>query len=144
MKITLSKIYTIQQGQSALHPALIKLGAESGLPVKTRYWLGRLLDAADAEIKTVEKYRNDLVKKYAGSESQVPADRIEAFAAEFSELLDVEIDLPDVSITLDDLRDDSTLTAIDLMALDWIVSAPGQCERTESASQPKAEAASGD
>lgn len=121
MKIRLSKIHAIQEGQSSIHPSLIKLGAESGLPMKKRYWLGRLLDAVISEIKAIEKHRNDLVKKYAGDEPRVPDSKVEAFHQEFNDLLDVEIDLPDVGITLDDLGKDSALNAIDLMSLDWII-----------------------
>lgn len=132
MKVALSKIHAINQGQSSLHPSLVKLGAESGLPMKKRYWLGRLLDAAVSEIKTIEKHRNDLVKKYAGDGPQVPSAKVEAFTKEFNDLLEVEIELPSVEISLDDLGDDSALNAIDLMSLDWIVTGPA-----ESAEKPK-------
>lgn len=142
MKIALSKIHAIQQGQSSIHPSLVKLGAEDGLPMKTRYWLGRLLDAAVSEIKTIEKHRNELVKRHADGADRVPADKVEAFQAEFEELLAVEIDLPDVSINLDDLGDKSNLNAIDLMSLDWIIKGPG--EEVAKPKKTKLKAVAGD
>lgn len=142
MNITLSKIHALSQaGQCALHPSLVRLGvyADESFPIKRRHRLGRVIDAAIAEIKICEKHRNKLVKKYSGSEKQVPADRLEAFFEEFNELLEVEVYLPDMSITLDELSDKAPLGAIDMAALNWIIAG-----EDEPATEEKATAVSGD
>ena len=45
--------------------SLSRLAQVGTLPVKKKYWLGRLIDKADGELKRCEKERVELVKKDA-------------------------------------------------------------------------------
>ena len=113
---------TLQQ----LSDSFIALGkvASLDLPVKTAYWLKRVAKAAEGEMKQLDEVRVQLVKKYGAEDESgniaVTPENVEAFAAEFNELLAETIDLPGDGIALDALGD-VKVSAIDLMKLDWLI-----------------------
>ena len=113
---------TLQQ----LSDGFVSLGkvASLDLPVKTAYWLKRVAKAAEGEMRQLDEVRVQLVKKYGAEDESgniaVKPENVEAFAAEFNDLLAETIDLPGDGIALDALGD-VKVSAIDLMRLDWLI-----------------------
>ena len=129
MKLTLNEL---QRG-------FVSLGklANQDLPLKTGYWLGRIAKAAEAEMKTLEDSRIKLVKRLGEDDGEgndtIPADAMEAFTAEMTELLEVSIDLPGDKIKLESLPDGVKLSAIDLINLEWLFTAEADTEKAATA-----------
>ena len=129
MKLTLNEL---QRG-------FVSLGklANQDLPLKTGYWLGRIAKAAEGEMKTLEDSRIKLVKRLGEEDAEgnytIPADAMEAFNAEMTELLEVSIDLPGERIKLESLPDGVKLSAIDLINLDWLFEVEAGTEKAATA-----------
>lgn len=129
MKLTLNEL---QRG-------FVSLGklANQDLPLKTGYWLGRIAKAAEAEMKNLEDSRIKLVKRIGVEDAEgnytIPADAMEAFTAEMTELLDVSIELPGERIKLESLPDGVKLSAIDLINLDWLFEVEAGAEKAATA-----------
>ena len=129
MKLTLNEL---QRG-------FVSLGklANQDLPLKTGYWLGRIAKASEAEMKTLEDSRIKLVKRLGVEDEAgnytIPADAMEAFNAEMTELLEVSIDLPGERIKLESLPDGVKLSAIDLINLDWLFEGEAGTEKAATA-----------
>lgn len=119
MKVTLNEL---QRG----FVSLSKL-ANQDLPLKTGYWLGRIAKAAESEMKNLEDLRIKLVKRIGNEDAEgnytIPADAMDAFTAEMTELLDVSVELPGDRINLDSLGEGVKLSAIDLINLEWLFEA---------------------
>lgn len=121
MAITLERL---QQSAASLG----NLAQVGSLPVKKKYWLSRLIDKVDAELKAFEKARIELVKKHGeGDEQQgwrVLPENLVAFGKDQAELLTVEIDLGiDLSFSIEEL-DSDRLTAADFLNLRWLIAEP--------------------
>jgi hypothetical protein len=129
MKLTLNEL---QRGFTSLG----KL-ANQDLPLKVGYWLGRIAKTAEAEMKTLEDARIKLVKRLGEDDGEgnytIPADAMEAFTAEMTELLEVSIELPGERIKLESLPDGVKLSAIDLINLDWLFEVEAGAEKAATA-----------
>ena len=95
--------------------ALSKLSQEK-LPVKISYKLSRLVKELETEFATIESFKMTLAQKYGketeGQQGQweIPAENIVSFNAEFSELLEEDIELKSDII-------ECSLSAIDSISL---------------------------
>lgn len=129
MKLTLNEL---QRG-------FVSLGklANQDLPLKVGYWLGRIAKAAEGEMKTLEDSRIKLVKRLGEEDGEgnctIPADAMEAFNAEMTELMEVSIELPGDKIKLESLGDSVKLSAIDLINLDWLFEGEAGTEKAATA-----------
>ena len=108
--------------------SLSRLAQVGTLPVKKKYWLGRLIEKADGELKRCEKERVELIKKYGeGDEEkgwQVTTDNLTAFSKEESELYEIEVDLEVyLSFSIEELDSDK-ITAADFVNLKWLIAEP--------------------
>lgn len=112
-----------------------------GITAKQAYWISRIAEAAESEMKRMEKQRIALVKQFGRGDDngnhQVIPEQAEAFGKAFEELLDVEIELPGDPIKFSDLGENIKLSGLDLLRLRWLIK--GEEEPAE-----KAQAASGD
>lgn len=105
---------------------IAQIGAGQGITGRQAYWLARISETAEAEMKRLEKCRVDLVKKYGkedaeGNASVLP-DRVVDFTAEVEELLDTIVQLPGSPITIKyEAIEGMKLSALDLMRLDWLL-----------------------
>ena len=127
MKVTLNEL---QRG-------FVSLGklANQDMRLKVADQLGRIAKAAESEMKNLEDLRIKLIKRIGNEDAEgnytVPADAMEAFTAEMTELLDVSVELPGERIKLDSLPDGVRLSAIDLINLDWLLEAEAEKTATE-------------
>jgi len=91
----------------AAHDAAKRLSTEK-LPVKGKYWVGRIVKKLESEAALVEEARNDLVKKHGEEipdkpgQIQVLNGKLADFMAEFSTVLaqEIEVDCPTVKLEL--------------------------------------------
>ena len=115
MKIKLGKI-----GNSK--DALIKIGENSTYDAVTAYKIAKNIANVDLEIQRFETSRDNLIRKYGEKQDEnmisVRQDKIPEFNKEFSELLELEIE---VDITMINLEKMSGLTPFDMIAIEWML-----------------------
>ena len=113
MKVLTKELRTIQQGLSEI--VMIEL------PVKPSYWLARILNKTNSEVKTLELARMKLIEKWSEldesgnpllkkdkdgnplAEYDLTAEKKIEFEKEYAELLEIEIDLEFDEILLSSL-----------------------------------------
>lgn len=119
---------------------LSAIDAGQGLTARQAYWISRVAETVEAEMKRLEKQRVSLVKLYGVPDKDgnytVPPDKLDDFAKAIEELFEVEIDLPGEPLKFSELGD-LKLSAIDFLRLRWLI-----VDDAEAA--PIAAAASGD
>jgi hypothetical protein len=103
------------------------------VPVKTKYWMSRLINKIDSELKSYEEVRVGLIKEFGkekldeegkpeGFEIDMKdKEKSEAFYKKFSELQDQEIELEFTKIKIEELEGSEGVTIQLLMQLDWLV-----------------------
>lgn len=121
MMITLQKL---QQSANSLS----NLAQVTTLPVKKKYWLGRFIEQAEAELKRVEKQRVELIKTYGEGDDEkgfrLKSENVPAFAKDYDELLSVEVSFDfELQFTIEELDSDK-LNAADFANLGWLIAAP--------------------
>ena len=103
--------------------ALSKL-MNANLDIKTAYTLGRIANKIGQELKSTENLRIKLVEKYGDKDDKgkhvVPEDKKEEFWAEYSELLEVEVELNFNKITLEKLAK-VNMTPADMVYINYLI-----------------------
>lgn len=132
---------TLGQIKIAIESGALGRLANASLPVKTAYWLGRTIDAADSEAARIEKQRVELIKKHgqegdeaAGGGWEVMPESLVAYMSEFSELLSESVEITGHELTLDELEG-VKLSGVDLIQLRWLVVAEADEAMPASVSQ---------
>ena len=119
MKTTLGKLHLSAQSLSRL--------AQQPLPGKVAYWIGRLISAAQSELKALEETRVKLVKQHGEQpdpekeEWRVKPELLMAFSADLEELLQQEIELPGRVFSVEELGEKIELAPLDFLNLDWLI-----------------------
>lgn len=118
MKIKLGEVTMIQQGLMTL--------VNQQLPVKLSYKLGKLIKIVDDEVQEIENKRIELVKKYGVKNEEdntikVPDDKQDGFMQEYTDLLNLEIDVTFEPISISELPDDLKITPQQLIYLENVV-----------------------
>jgi len=117
MKVTLRQVWDARAG-------LNKLG-NLDLPIKTGYWVQKLIKQVNKEIKDLDEQRRELVQKYTPEgEDTVPEDKVQDFQQEFFQFLDdTEAEINCHKIDVDKLEAaGAKLSAMDLLALEPFLS----------------------
>lgn len=136
MKVSFGKLHTSRDALPIL--------ADTKLPIKASYRIGRVLTSYQSEIQIFNKAHIELVQKHGGVEDeqgrmQVPKDRMDAFLPEFEELLSEECEIWGDPIHIDLLGDAEIEPGV-LAVLSWLITDGSEV----AAEKPKAAAASGD
>jgi hypothetical protein len=113
MKIKVNEIKSIGEGLNEI--------LEIALPIKTAYWLARLVNKLDSELKAFERVRMNLVTQHAKKDkegkplfkkdkdgkdtNEVVVVDMEKFQKEFIELAEEDLDIDFKPIKLADLGD---------------------------------------
>jgi hypothetical protein len=113
---------TLQQLKLA-EPSLNKL-LTAELPVTVSFRLSRMIKKLAEELVFFEDSRKKLVEKYGVTDSEgkttVTPENQAIFIDEINQLLSVTVELPDVKITVEDLRD-VKISAVEIASLEpWI------------------------
>lgn len=123
--------------------AVIDIG--EGVSAKQAYWISRIAEAAESEMKRADKMRVKLIEKYGCKNDQdqwhIPNEDMAAlklFSEAYEELLGESIDLPGDPIRFDTLGEKIKLNGVDLLRLRWLIT------MDEPEAEEKASAASGD
>ncbi len=121
MKVTVNNLLNAQE-------ALKKL-ASAQVPAKTAYRMKRLFDVIIAELKRFDEVKNELVKKYADTqtEEEIKAkaplrvtEKMEGFKQELTELLESEVELAAQQIDFSQIEK-IELTVAELSALESFI-----------------------
>lgn len=110
MKITIEDLYGLAEGITEL--------SNKELPTKSAFVVSRNLKKIKEEIQSAEEIRSKLLERFS-VDGEIEKGREKEFNAEFSELLEQEIDINLSTISLDDIGD--TATAKMLLSLDKII-----------------------
>ena len=121
MEFTLNEVYGMTRNLTKL--------TDKELPVRISYRLLKLLKGCSSEMETLEKARIKLVEKYKDDPKEgdkegdikVSDKNKEKFQEEFTTLLNEEVEIDFVPISIEDLGDIS-LSANDLLPLQKIIS----------------------
>lgn len=105
--------------------ALMKLGQARELPAKTKYWIGKLLETANKEVKNYQELRIEALNKWGKLEEgkqeySFEAGKREQFEKEVKDLLTVEIPIKLAKLTFEEL-DKTDLSAIEIVSIEWMV-----------------------
>lgn len=116
MKVKLQVIWNSQQTLPKL------LNRE--LPAKVAYWIGKNANKIEIELRSIDKVRQDLIKKY-GKEDEVTktwnvTDGREEFNKDFNELMETETDINIGQFSLKDLGD-IKLTGAEVSAIEFML-----------------------
>lgn len=114
MKTTLNNLVNSSGALSTL--------VEMKLPAKLAYRLARLGKQVGDELELFNKQRVALLEKYGekeGEQYRLKPETQEGFQAEYAELLGEEVELPDITVKVDEIPD--SIRPADLMALDWLI-----------------------
>lgn len=120
MKLKAGELYAAMSAARAL--------AAEKLPVKAKYWLGRLIDRMEPEFKAIEKSRTELLLKHGtlnedGVTVKLSKEQAHAFGKEFeAEILGNEIEIDAITIKLEVFGDGDIQS--DLTALQKFIEAP--------------------
>jgi len=117
------KLTTLLEGVEAL-----KVLTSLPLRARTSFRLAKLTKSLDSHLEIFQESRKEVIEKYQSEETDdngntkmvIPADNIEEYSKEITELIseEVEIDVPE--ITLDDLGN-IEIEAKHLSVLDWLI-----------------------
>lgn len=103
---------------------LAQINAGEGLTAKQAYWISRIAETAESEMKRVEKQRVALVKQFGETDDQgnstVKPDQIAAFSEQIESLMDESIELPGSPIKFSELGE-VKLSGLDLLRLRWLI-----------------------
>lgn len=100
----------------------VRVIVSAKMPCTKSYALAKLVKAMDAELAAFEEVKNNAILKFSSDGNKVDDDKIELFVAEVNELLKVDIELPDVSLSAQDLEDSKVeISASDILRLDWLL-----------------------
>ena len=118
MKITLKEL-------NAIKGSVAKLITAQGIPSRVCHRAISFTKKMTSEIEALEEVRLKLVKQYAapavdGVLTHVSNENLDAFTADFDEVLKEEVDIPDMKIALADL-DKAGLTMQDHAALHFMI-----------------------
>lgn len=99
--------------------------SNTALPAATSFRLRKLLKAANENFEDYDKTRMELCRKYGvlnekTNQFEFEPENREKFDAEFTELLESEVELSFEPIKSFDLGD-ATISAAVLMQLDWLI-----------------------
>jgi hypothetical protein len=100
----------------ALEQSITKM-YNTDLPIKLSYKISKMIDPVGNELQKIEEQRIKLVEKYGEKNETgitVTENNLDSFNKEFSELLEVEIDLPITPINLDDIPEEVKLTGFEV------------------------------
>ena len=102
---------------------------------KVSYKIGRIVVAAEQELKPYEKQRVDLVTRYGEKDEQgnvtiTDPAKMDTFKAEHDELLETEINIWGDPLALDDLGD-KEIAPSTLARLDWLFQEVGNLREVE-------------
>lgn len=116
MKVKLSDVYVSV-------PVLTKV-LDLELPVTVSYKFMKLVNNLNEELKGIEEQRVKLVKKYSTEENQatVADTKKEEFLAEFTSLLNEEIDINWEKLALEKLGDSLKLSPNELNKVSYLFS----------------------
>jgi len=93
------------------------------LPVKQAYRLSKLAKAVQAEMKELNELRERLIKKYGERDEQgnlAVKSRLEEFQAEFTPILDEEVELSFIPLDLNDI-DGLKISPLDIANLEMFI-----------------------
>ena len=109
MKTTMLKVLKIKE----IAPKILK----QSLPIRTTYKLSKLLDSVQNESEFYHKHLNEIISTYGKRDEngqyvltedkngiQVDADNLVTVEEKLKELHNLEVELPDVTFTLDELE----------------------------------------
>lgn len=118
MKLKLGDVTMMQQGLTVL--------LNQPLPIKLSYKLGKLVKIVDEEIQEIENRRIELVKKYGVEDKEkgtikVSDENQDHFMKEYSELLDLDVNLDFEQVDINQLPDDIKISPQQLIFLDKII-----------------------
>ena len=118
MKVTLKELNKIKG-------SVAKLVTAQGLPGRVCHKAISFTKKVTSEIEAMEEVRLKLVKQYAapaveGVPQHVSNENLDAFNADFDEVLKEEVDVPEIKIALADLEK-AGLTMQDHAALDFMI-----------------------
>jgi hypothetical protein len=118
MKITLKEL-------NAIKGSMAKLLVAQGIPSRVCHRAIAFTKKMTSEIEALEEVRLKLVKQYSapaveGVPTHVSDENLDAFTADFNEVLKEEVEIPDIKIALADL-DKVGLTMQDYAALEFLI-----------------------
>lgn len=134
MKMTLAEIKSIEESLAKLF--------DKELNIKIAYKLSSLLKKLSGEVKLLEENRVKLVQKHGKKDEEtqqvtVAPESAEAFYKEFSELMQIEVELDFEPIPLDAFGD-ITLSASDILKLEGkVISCPEEKPKKAKAKSKK-------
>ena len=126
MKIQLKELNRIKG-------SLSKLLVADNIPARAAYRATKFTKALVRELELLEETRVELVKKYgekAGDGLAVPPKHEEAFQGAFGEVLEEEVELPEIQLAVGDLEN-AKLSMLDFAYLDFMI------VETDPTSKPK-------
>lgn len=125
MKINLGEVLTITK---AINETSL---LTKDLPAKTAYKLMKLVRVLNNEVETFEKIKTSLIEKFGKKKEDgtldiddkgtIALEDSDGFYSEFNTLIESEVEINDISISVDDFGDINIPTTA-LMALDKILS----------------------
>jgi hypothetical protein len=127
--------------------------ANSNLPIKTAAALKPILEKASKAMKDYDADRLEVCKKYGklnetsgdyeflNEEGELDKEKFEAFSKEGGDLLQKELTFPGKPFGVSQFFSSQSITANDLMILDWLIDVPVETEATEP--EPTASSAAG-
>lgn len=117
MKTTVKHLDEIKQ-------TLSKLLTASGIPVRVAYRATKFSKFVQKEVTELEEQRLALVRKYGKEDGhggvRVMPDQEEAFKLDYEQVLEEEVELPEIKIKVDDLAN-AGLTMLDIANLDFML-----------------------
>lgn len=98
---------------------------ESKLPIRVSFRLSKLLNKVNSEFETFERMRFELFKRYGeeaeNNQMMIKAEYVEIFTQEMTELLNQQILISFVPLSIDDLDGRVELSPIDVSRLEKIL-----------------------
>ena len=113
------KLKQLIEAQNALHHL-----SNAPLPAAVAFRLKRVLRVVNPELQAYEEARVKLAASFGelsedGRQYIIPTEKMPAFNAEFEALRNEEVTLNYQPLRIEDLGD-TVVTAVDLMALEWL------------------------
>lgn len=125
MKVSFRKLHTSRDALPIL--------ANTKLPIKASYRIGRVLTSYQSEIQIFNKAHIELIQKHGGVQDeqglmQVPKESLPTFLPEFEELLSEECELWGDPIHIDLLGDAEIEPGV-LAVLSWLITDGSETEK---------------
>lgn len=107
---------------------LCLIPAGDSLTLVQAYKIGKIAKAVDAEVRSFEEKKNELIARYGevadenGQQvTKVKDEHLTDFIRQIEEMFDLEVDIPGDTFSVSDLPNSIGLTAVDLVNLAWLI-----------------------